>query len=262
MMPREPSRNRERRGRPGSPRIKSATGDDTNALRDLEGLPAAYAAWRDSLLGQITDALEQKLILDLVGPPAGLRILDVGCGDGILTVELSKRGAHATGIDPSEAMIAAARRRAERHAGHASFRIARVEALPFDDASFDVVVAVATLCFVEDAAIAVKEMTRVLKPGGRLVIGELGRRSIWAALRRIRGWLGSPVWRSARFRSRSELERLAADAGLVEVSVRGAIFYPPIGATARLLAPIDHWIGAPTTVGAAFLALAARSPRR
>lgn len=237
-------------------------GDGKSNRNTVEGLPPAYAAWRESALGRMTDALEQNLVLDLVGPPDGLRILDVGCGDGILAIELAKNGARATGVDSSERMIAAARRGAERQGSSASFRLAKAEALPFEDDTFDVVLAVTVLCFVEDTVIAMTEMTRVLRPGGKLVLGELGRHSSWAAVRRIKGWLGSPVWRSARFRAPSELTRLATQAGLVEVSITGAIFYPPFGMAARLFAPIDRRIGAWTTLGAAFLVLVAIKPPR
>lgn len=225
--------------------------------QDLEALPAAYEAWRRSALGQVTDALEQELILDLVGPPAGRRILDVGCGDGMLALELARRGAEVVGVDASERMIVAARERAKGQHCDVSFEVARAEALPFAAASFDVVVAVTVLCFVEDATVALKEMTRILKPGGRVVVGELGRYSSWAAVRRIKGWLGSSVWRRARLRSRSELERLAKGAGLGKVSVTGAVFYPPIGIAARLLRPLDRRLGQVTTLGAAFLVLVA-----
>lgn len=236
------------------------TAVDTNGRDGLEGLPAAYAAWRGSVLGQVTDALEHDLILELVGPAAGLHILDVGCGDGVLVLDLAARGAQATGVDASAQMIAAAQMRAQRIGRNASFELAKAEALPFAPHTFDVVVAVTVLCFIDDAAGAVREMTRVLKPGGRLIVGELGRYSSWAAVRRVKGWLDSPTWRRARFRSPSELRRLAADTGLVEVSLKGAIFYPPIGIAARLLAPLDRRIGAWTTTGAAFLALAATTP--
>ena len=47
-----------------------------------EGLPAAYASWRRSPLGRITDDLERDLLLERIGPLPGRRILDVGCGDG------------------------------------------------------------------------------------------------------------------------------------------------------------------------------------
>jgi ubiquinone/menaquinone biosynthesis C-methylase UbiE len=84
----------------------------------------------------------------------------------------------------------------------------RAEALPFADETFDRVVAVTILCFIQQADDAIAEMARVLKPGGRIVIGELGRRSLWAAIRRVRGWLGAHTWKTARFRTVGELQRL------------------------------------------------------
>lgn len=222
--------------------------------------PAAYVAWRSGSLGAITEALELSLIVDLIGNVAGKEVLDVGCGDGILACTLAAVGARVTGVDPDPAMLDAARKRA----GQAGLTIAtapgRAEQLPFPDRSFDVVTAVTVLCFVEDARGAMLEIVRVLKPGGRLVIGELGRWNAWSARRRIKAWLGSPTWRAARFRSASELRRLARTAGLRVDDVRGAIFYPPIGALARLAAPIDPWLGRKTTLGAAFITIAATLP--
>ena len=107
---------------------------------------------------------------------------------------------------------------------------------------------------------AIAEMARVLKPGGRLIIGELGGRSLWAAYRRIRGWLGHPLWRAARFRSQAELRQLVSGAGLDVLEMRGAAYYPPCGAAARLLAVVDPWLGRRTTLGAAFIALSAAKP--
>ncbi len=66
-----------------------------------------------SQLGRITDALEQDLILELVGRVDGKQVLDVGCGDGVLSFELARRGATVTGLDADPTMIAAARKRGE-----------------------------------------------------------------------------------------------------------------------------------------------------
>ena len=150
--------------------------------------PQSYALWRSTDLGAITEALEQRLILDLMGDLAGRRVLDVGCGDGALAYAAALRGAEAVGVDPDSAMLAAARSRVAETGVGATFLEGRAEHLPFPDASFDVVVAVTVLCFVSDAMAAMREMTRVLRPGGQLVIGELGRWSLWAVSRRVRGW--------------------------------------------------------------------------
>ena len=117
------------------------TTDDSGG-NGVETLPAAYAAWRSSTLGRVTDALEQNLILDLIGPPAGRRILDVGCGDGILAVELASRGATVTGIDASPDMIAAARGRASREKQDIDFVVAEAGALAFDAESAFAIMAI------------------------------------------------------------------------------------------------------------------------
>lgn len=124
----------------------------------------------------------------------------------------------------------------------------------------DGAVAVTVLCFVADVECAVKEMARVLRPGGRLVIGELGRFSLWAAKRRLSGWLGSRTWRRAHFRTADELRRIASAAGIEVADVRRAIYYPPCNVCARWLAAIDAYLARTSKVGAAFVALAAHKP--
>lgn len=221
--------------------------------------PKVYESWRATSLGAVTEALERRLVLDLMGDLAGAHVLDAGCGDGVLICAVASRGAVATGVDPDPAMLAAARARASKDGIKAAFLDGRVERLPFPDASFDVVAAITVLCFVSDAAGALREMARVLRPGGRLVLGELGRWSLWAAIRRLRGWLGAATWKAARFRTAGELRVLAEEAGLSVTAIRGAVFYPPVGILARVLAPLDAWLGRLTTVGAAFIAMSAVS---
>lgn len=229
-------------------------------VASANGLTGSYARWRASRLGTITDRLEQALLLELLGPIAGETLLDVGCGDGALAVLLARRGASVTGLNADPAMVGAAGQRAKQEAVPLTIIEGKGEALPFLPDTFDVTLAVTSLCFIRDAAQAIAEMARVLKPGGRLVIGELGRWSLWALQRRVRGWLGNPTWRAAAFRTAGELRSLVEAAGLEVTAIRGAAYYPPFAPAAQLLAPVDSWLGRTTAVGAAFIVVAARKP--
>jgi ubiquinone/menaquinone biosynthesis C-methylase UbiE len=219
-----------------------------------------YAQWRATTLGKITERVETSVVVDLAGPLRGKRVLDVGTGDGTYAIEAAERGAIVTALDLEREMLDAAQARAASRGVEVTLQQGRAEQLPFEDASFDVVIAVTVLCFVPDAQRAVGEMARVLVPGGRVVLGELGRFSVWAAERRVRGWLGASTWRRAQFWSRSELAALARGAGLHAANVRGSVFFPPSGVAARLVAPVDPLLTRLHAPGAAFLALAADKP--
>jgi ubiquinone/menaquinone biosynthesis C-methylase UbiE len=108
---------------------------------------------------------------ELLGAAPGRRILDVGCGLGEDAAALAKRvapGGSVVGIDGSRAMIEEARK---RHGGveGLSFQVADAADLPFDDASFDACRVDRVLQHVADASPAIREMVRVLRPGGVLV---------------------------------------------------------------------------------------------
>jgi ubiquinone biosynthesis O-methyltransferase len=223
--------------------------------------PDTYAKWRASDLGRITEEIETSLIIELLGDLRDKRVLDIGCGDGVLAVALAQAGAQVIGVDASANMIRAARARAEAEGLNVEFLMGRAEALPFDNESFDVVSAVTVLCFIRDASHTFAEVSRVMRPGGRFVIGELGRLSLWAARRRVRAWLGSPLWRQGYFRTSGELRRLAVGAGLHPLKVHGAIYYPHSDWAARKLSHLDSKLSRLTTFGAAFLALSAVKPK-
>ncbi|CAM5197402.1 Ubiquinone biosynthesis O-methyltransferase, mitochondrial [Oligella ureolytica] len=76
-------------------------------------LSTSYERWRNSELGRITDDLEERLLLEMIGEPAGLEVLDVGCGDAVLLTKLAKNGASVAGMDIDPRMLQAASRRAQ-----------------------------------------------------------------------------------------------------------------------------------------------------
>ena len=163
-------------------------------------------------------------MLDLAGPLAGLEVLDVGCGDGAYALAAAGAGARVTGVDASPKAVEAARRRAAGAGLEAAFLVGAGNKLPFAAEQLDVVLAVTVLCFVPDPEEAVAEMARILRPGGLLVLADLGRCSPWAAWRRMRGWAGNATWRRARFWTLSDLRALVHGAGLEPARWRAAAF--------------------------------------
>lgn len=109
---------------------------------------------------KIADAIDSHRSL------AGARVLDVGCQTGALTCVMAERGANVTGIEPEEWVLEAGRLRAEGWGVSASFRTAAGESLPFEDRAFDVVTFVDVIEHCRDADACLREIARVLAPGG------------------------------------------------------------------------------------------------
>lgn len=150
-----------------------------------EGRLIRWASFYDMLaniitLGQARRLRRMTVEQALLKP--GERVLDVGCGTGGVTIpaklQVGKNGS-AAGIDPSPDMIAIARRKARRAGLEIDFRVDVIESLPFPDGTFDAVTSSLMMHHLPEhvQVNGLAEIKRVLKPGGRLLIADMGRPS-------------------------------------------------------------------------------------
>src|SRR5262249_12431189 len=119
-----------------------------------------------------------------LAPAAGERVLDVATGTGLVAELLARSGCSVVGLDQSPEMLSAARSRfagADRPSGRGELIEGEAEALPFPDGSFDARALTCPLRYVEDPRATVRELARVVRPGGRVGSLEFGVPSLPAA---------------------------------------------------------------------------------
>jgi ubiquinone/menaquinone biosynthesis C-methylase UbiE len=183
--------------------------------------PTAYTRFALKIVEPWTD----DLILS-AGCRDGDRVLDVACGTGVVASRVnlvSGKLCYVTGIDINEGMLNAARSNPQ-----VEWRQGSATELPFDADSFDVVFCQQGLQYFPDRAAAMREMARVISPGGRVslnVWGALERQPFFtAAIEAIGEFLGAdaqaPFYLAFSLNSADELRRLGLDAGLKNVRVR------------------------------------------
>ena len=146
------------------------------AARDYESL------WQAQL------AAAQANVLACASPAPGERVLDLACGTGLVALDAARAvgaGGRVLGIDLSGQMVDTARRRAEeRYLANVNFQRMDAEALDLPDAGFDVAICALGLMYMPNPERALREMRRVLRPGGRLGLVVWGERARcgWSAL--------------------------------------------------------------------------------
>lgn len=165
-----------------------------HALALFEGLPRHYDRM-GALLSFGQDPLWRRRLVRAVDPQPGERLLDVATGTGMVAAALVRRsGCEVVALDQSEAMLAAARTRISadpRLARRIQCMVGEAERLPFADAEFDAVTFTYLLRYVEDRAATMRELVRVVKPGGRIGMVEFGvpqaapLRALWRVHTRI-----------------------------------------------------------------------------
>ncbi len=107
-------------------------------------------------------------LVNFAGVKKGEAVLDIACGTGVVTITAHQRGARVSALDLSPVLLEEARKNAAILKAAIDFMEGDVEALPYKDASFDVVLSQFGHMFAPRPEVALKEMLRVLKPGGRI----------------------------------------------------------------------------------------------
>jgi ubiquinone/menaquinone biosynthesis C-methylase UbiE len=149
--------------------------DSANVTEFFDSHVGDYEAKHYGATARSYMTVRQGRVLEFVDSltlPPGARVLDAGCGPGFLLEALARRGFQADGLDASEEMLRSAKSRLEaaRPAFSASFKVGSVEALPYEDESFDLVCSTGVIEYLRHDALVLGEFLRVLRPGGHLVL--------------------------------------------------------------------------------------------
>jgi demethylmenaquinone methyltransferase/2-methoxy-6-polyprenyl-1,4-benzoquinol methylase len=211
-----------------------------HALQLFDGLPARYDRM-GALLSFGQDPRWRRGLVDAIDPRPGDRVLDVATGTGMVALALADRGAEVVGLDQSEPMLARARARAS---ARVRFVRGEAESLPFSDGEFDALTFTYLLRYVDDVAATMRELARVVRPGGGIGMVEFGvpssgpLRAAWRVHTRVGlplvGRAVSPAWVSVgrflgpsieEFHAREgDLAGLWRSAGIGDVRMRRMSF--------------------------------------
>jgi 2-polyprenyl-6-hydroxyphenyl methylase/3-demethylubiquinone-9 3-methyltransferase len=160
---------------------------------------------------------------------AGLRVLDIGCGGGILSEPLARLGARVVGADPSESNIAVAKHHAERAGLSVDYRAAAAEALVQSGEKFDVVLAMEVVEHVTDLGLFIELAAGLVAPGGLLFVATLNRTAKSFALaivgaEYILRWLPRGTHRWEKFVTPNELEIAIEQSGFKVADEIGVVY--------------------------------------
>ena len=184
-------------------------------MKVFDSLVEEYDLWYERPFGRSAFELELKCLRELLG--SFQRGLEVGVGTGRFASALGVR----FGLDPSYEMLKMAERRGVICVQGVG------ERLPFKEGSFDLVLVVVSICFVEDPPRVLKEIRRVLVSGGRLLLGLVLGESPWAEFYRKKAAGGHPIYRHARFYTFDEVKEMLGAAGFTLRGVRSTLFEEP-----------------------------------
>jgi ubiquinone/menaquinone biosynthesis C-methylase UbiE len=175
-------------------------------------------------LGQYIFSRQKELILELVAPHAGERILDVGCGTGNHLQVFREKWCSVTGIDSSTAMLEIARK---KMGTHVDLQLGKAEDLPFSDDEFDIVTMINALEVVQNPEKAIAEAIRVCRD--RIFIGFLNNCSFVGTKQMLKKIFGFPLSEKIRFFGIEEMKEMVGSIiAPAEIKWGSVIYFPTI----------------------------------
>ena len=212
---------------------------------DPHGKMAPLHKFNPLRLGYIRDAVCRRFGRDAkrLDCLAGLRMLDIGCGGGILSEPLARLGAEVVGADPAQENVAAARLHAAESGIAVDYRATTAEALAEVEERFDVVLAMEVVEHVADLNLFVELTAGMVKPGGLMIAATINRtlKSFALAIvgaEYILRWLPRGTHQWDKFVTPNELEIALARGGLTPIDETGVV-YNPLGDRWRLSSDMD-----------------------
>ncbi|MEV0623834.1 class I SAM-dependent methyltransferase [Nonomuraea sp. NPDC050404] len=191
------------------------------------GMEGVIARWYDTNNGKETARHEEGVALVRRHAAPGSEILEIAPGPGYLSIALARTGDYTvTGLDVSRTFVEIARTKAAEAGVQVDFRLGNASEMPFDDAAFDLLICCAAFKNFADPAGALREMRRVLRPGGRGLVVDLRKDVSKQAVDEdvARMGLGPMSKVFTRFALRSFLPRRAYTKAQFEALVAGAGF--------------------------------------
>jgi len=200
---------------------------------DPRGPMAALHKFNPVRLGYIRDQAAARFSRDAkkLDCLKGLRILDIGCGGGILSEPLARLGADMVGVDPAEENVETARVHAEDQGVTIDYRAGTAEEFAEAGERFDVVLAMEVVEHVADIELFVSTCASMIKPGGLMIAATLNRtlKSFMLAIvgaEYVLRWVPRGTHRWDKFVTPRELETTIENIGLRIISERGVIYNP------------------------------------
>ncbi|HEY8580064.1 MAG TPA: bifunctional 2-polyprenyl-6-hydroxyphenol methylase/3-demethylubiquinol 3-O-methyltransferase UbiG [Beijerinckiaceae bacterium] len=206
---------------------------ETGPMRPLHRLNPVRVRWmRDAMIDHFAAPDGGARDPDSLASLEGLRVLDVGCGGGLLCEPFARLGAQVTGIDPAPGNVDIARAHAQAGGLDIDYRAVTVEELAAQDPRFDVVCAMEVVEHVVDPAAFVRQACALVKPGGLFFASTLNRTLKSFALAIVGAeyvlrWVPPGTHRWEKFVTPAELEDWIVAGGL-EVTAFAGVSYNPL----------------------------------